>query len=251
MSSKAPESFLTTEILPAIILAGGLATRLRPLTERIPKSLIEIGGRPFLWHQLQLLKRHGIRRAVLALGFLGESIRDRFGDGSEIGIELDYSFDGAAQLGTAGAIRKALPLLPERFFVLYGDSYLTCEYRRVQYEFDASGLPGLMTVFRNEGAFDASNVEYDGGRILRYDKTSRTPSMRHIDYGLGAFHRSVFESIPEGEARDLVDVYQGLLESGKLAAFEVRERFYEIGSPEGLRDTTRFLLESARDVQQS
>jgi len=237
--------------LPAIILAGGLATRLRPLTERIPKSLIEIGGRPFLWHQLQLLKRHGIRRAVLALGFLGESIRDRFGDGSEIGIELDYSFDGAAQLGTAGAIRKALPLLPERFFVLYGDSYLTCEYRRVQYEFDASGLPGLMTVFRNEGAFDASNVEYDGGRILRYDKTSRTPSMRHIDYGLGAFHRSVFESIPEGEARDLVDVYQGLLESGKLAAFEVRERFYEIGSPEGLRDTTRFLLESARDVQQS
>jgi len=248
---KAPESFLTTEILPAIILAGGLATRLRPLTERIPKSLIEIGGRPFLWHQLQLLKRHGIRRVVLALGFLGESIHDRFGDGSEIGIDLDYSFDGAAQLGTAGAIRKALPLLPERFFVLYGDSYLTCDYRRVQYEFDASGLPGLMTVFRNEGAFDTSNVEYDGGRILRYAKTSRTPSMRHIDYGLGAFHRSVFESIPEEEARDLVDVYQGLLESGKLAAFEVPERFYEIGSPEGLRDTTRFLLESARNVQQS
>jgi NDP-sugar pyrophosphorylase family protein len=229
------------ELMPALILAGGYATRLRPLTEHIPKALIELAGHPFLWHQLQLLKRNGIRRAVLAVGYLGESIQQSFGDGSELGISLEYSFDGPLPLGTGGAVRKALPLLPERFFVLYGDSYLTCDYRSVETAFRQSGLTGLMTVYRNAGLFDNSNVEYDGTRVVRYDKTSRTASMRHIDYGLGAFHRTAFESIPDGEKRDLAQVYQDLLRDGRLAAFEVRERFYEIGSPEGLRDTIDFL----------
>lgn len=228
------------ETMPAIILAGGLATRLRPITEKIPKGLVDVCGRPFLWHQLQLLKRHGIRRVVLAVGYLGEMIQQHFGDGSEIGISLEYSFDGAALLGTGGAVRKALALLPERFFVLYGDSYLTCDYRSVEAAFRRSGLAGLMTVYRNEGSFDVSNVEYDGTRILQYDKRARTPSMRHIDYGLGAFHRAAFASIA-GEQYDLVDVYQRLLRTGQLASFEVYERFYEIGSPEGLRDTIDFL----------
>jgi len=240
LTSKALESCLTSE-MPALILAGGYATRLRPLTERIPKSLIDVAGRPFLWHQLKLLKRNGIRRAVLAVGYLGEMIRERFGDGSEIEISLEYSFDGPAPLGTGGAIKKALPLLPERFFVLYGDSYLNCDYRSVQSAFCRDGLPGLMTIYRNEGLFDRSNVEFDGTRILRYDKTNRTPSMRHIDYGLGAFQRIAFESIADGERCDLAIVYQDLLRAGKLAAFEVHERFYEIGSPDGLRETTDFL----------
>ena len=231
----------SVEMMPAVILAGGLATRLRPLTERIPKALIEVAGHPFLWHQLQLLKRNGIRRVVLLVGHLGESIRQRFQDGAELGISIDYSFDGPALLGTAGAIRQALPLLPERFFVLYGDSYLPCNYAAVEAAFRQSGSPGLMTVYRNEGLYDTSNVEYDGGRILRYDKRNRTPAMHHIDYGLGAFHRSVFEAIPPGQARDLATVYQDLLQAGSLAAFEVHQRFYEIGSPEGLRDTAEFL----------
>jgi NDP-sugar pyrophosphorylase family protein len=234
------------DLMPAVILAGGYATRLRPLTEHIPKALVDIAGQPFLWHQLRLLKRHGIQRVVLAVGYLGESIQQRFGDGSELEMSLEYSFDGPSPLGTAGAIRKALPLLPERFFVLYGDSYLPCNYRAVEAAFRRSGLSGLMTVFRNEGLFDASNVEYDGTRIVRYDKTDRTSSMRHIDYGLGAFHWSAFESIPEGTKCDLVGVYQSLLGSGRLAAFEVHERFYEIGSPEGLRDTRDFLKWSTK-----
>ena len=230
--------------MPAIILAGGFATRLRPLTEHIPKALIDIAGRPFLWHQLQLLKRQGIRRVVLAVGYLGETIEQQFGDGAAIGVSLEYSHDGPTPLGTAGAIRKALPLLPERFFVLYGDSYLTCDYRAVDGAFRRSGLPGLMTVYGNDGLFDASNVEYDGARVVRYDKKNRTSSMRHIDYGLGAFHRSAFSSIPDLDKWDLADVYRDLLHAGRLAAFEVRERFYEIGSPEGLRETRNFLLES-------
>ena len=230
-----------SELMPTVILAGGLATRMRPLTEQIPKSLIEVGGRPFLWHQLQLLKSHGIRHAVLAVGYLGDRIQQQFGDGSELGIRLDYSFDGPNLLGTAGAIRKALPLLPENFFVLYGDSYLTCDYQAVEAAFHRHGLPGLMTVYQNEGQYDRSNVEFDGTRILGYDKRNSAPEMHYVDYGLGAFGRGVFASIPQGEVRDLTSVYQGLLHRGELAAFEVHERFYEIGSPDGLRDTAEFL----------
>jgi len=229
------------ELMPVLILAGGYATRLRPLTEHIPKALIEVAGHPFLWHQLQLLKRNGVRRVVLAVGFFAERIQARFGDGSEIGISIEYSFDGPHLLGTAGAIRKALPLLPARFFVLYGDSYLMCDYRAVETAFGRKGLSGMMTIYRNEGSFDTSNVEYDGTRILRYDKAKRTSSMRYIDYGLGAFSRSVFRSIPAEEKYDLAEVYQRLLAEGQLAAFEVHERFYEIGSPEGLRETRELL----------
>jgi NDP-sugar pyrophosphorylase family protein len=227
--------------MPAVILAGGLATRLRPLTETIPKALVEIDGQPFLWHQLELLKRNGMRRVVLAVGYLGDMIREQFGDGSKLGIAIEYSFDGPALMGTAGAIRGALSLLPERFFALYGDSYLTCNYRAVEAAFVRCGLPGLMTVYRNEGLYDSSNVEYDGNRIVRYDKAHHHSAMHYIDYGLGAFSRSVFAALPADEKRDLASVYQGLLEAGQLAAYEVHERFYEIGSPEGLRDAKAFL----------
>ncbi|HEV2350770.1 MAG TPA: nucleotidyltransferase family protein [Terriglobia bacterium] len=234
--------------MPAVILAGGLATRLRPLTSRVPKALIEFSGHPFLWHQLKLLKRRGIGRVVLLVGYMGERIRQTLGDGSTLGIRIDYSFDGPMLLGTAGAIRKALQLLPEYFFVLYGDSYLTCDYGAIEAAFHRDGLPGLMTVYRNDDLYDSSNVEYDGRVILKYDKRNRTPAMHHIDYGLGAFERNVFTAIPEGEARDLATVYQGLLSDGKLAAFEVHERFYEIGSPEGLRDTIEFLKTSDETI---
>ena len=227
--------------MPAVILAGGLATRLRPLTADTPKALIEVAGHPFLWHQLQLLKRHGVRHVVLAVGYLGERIQERFGDGSEIGMHIDYAFDGPKLLGTAGAIRQALSFLPQNFFVLYGDSYLPCDYRAVQDAFRDSGLAGLMTVYRNDGRYDHSNVEYDGGCILNYDKRERTSAMRYIDYGLGVFDRGAFSAIPAGAVYDLARVYQDLLSAGNLAAFEVKERFYEIGSPEGLRETAEFL----------
>jgi N-acetyl-alpha-D-muramate 1-phosphate uridylyltransferase len=229
------------QLMPAVILAGGLATRLRPLTADTPKALIEVAGHPFLWHQLQLLKRHGVRHVVLAVGYLGEKIQERFGDGSELGIRIDFTFDGPRLLGTGGAIRQALPLLPRSFFVLYGDSYLPCDYRAVQGAFGGSGCAGLMTVYRNEGRYDHSNIEYDGESIRNYDKRNRTTGMRHIDYGLGVFDRSVFSAIPAGEVYDLARVYQDLLSAGNLAAFEVQERFYEIGSPEGLRETAEFL----------
>jgi NDP-sugar pyrophosphorylase family protein len=236
------------DLMPAVILAGGLATRLRPLTNEIPKALTDVAGRPFLWHQLTLLRRNGILSALLLVGHLGEKIRDRFGDGRELGMRLDYSFDGPVLLGTAGAIRNALPMLPPAFFVLYGDSYLMCDYAAVAAAFEGSGRPGLMTVYRNDGLYDRSNVEYDNGRIVRYDKRNPTAAMRHIDYGLGVFSREVFSALPANQVCDLEAVYQDLLRAGRLASFEVHERFYEIGSPEGLRELTA-LLKPATQAQ--
>jgi NDP-sugar pyrophosphorylase family protein len=225
-------------MLPVAILAGGLATRLGALTEKIPKSLIPMDGEPFVAHQLRLLQRSGIRHVILCVGHLGEQIEQAVGKGSEFGVEVTYSYDGEILRGTAGAIRTALPKLGESFFVMYGDSYLTCDYAAIEEEFLRRRKPGLMTVFRNDGQWDASNVEFEEGRVLAYNKRNRTPRMRYIDYGLGVFHAEVFGRIG---AADLADVYAELLQAGELAALEVPERFYEIGSPTGLQEMRTFL----------
>jgi NDP-sugar pyrophosphorylase family protein len=223
------------------ILAGGLATRLRPVTEKIPKSLVAVAGEPFLAHQLRLLHLRGVRRAVLCVGYLGEMIERDFGDGAAFGIELSYSFDGPKLLGTGGALRQALPLLGEEFLVLYGDSYLPIDYAAVLAAYRASGQPGLMTVFRNEGAWDTSNVQFVDGRILSYDKQERIPEMRYIDYGLSLFRASIFEAWPARKAFDLADVQRGLVAKGTLAGHEVFQRFYEIGSHAGLTELEMLL----------
>jgi NDP-sugar pyrophosphorylase family protein len=236
-------------MLPVVILAGGLATRLRPITERVPKALVELCGEPFLAHQLRLLKDNGIREAVISAAYLGHMIEEWAGDGDRFGLRLRYSFDGPVLLGTGGAVKKALPLLGDRFFVLYGDSYLPCNFRAVQDAHRDSRLFALMTVMRNEGRWDSSNVEFSGGRINVYDKRKRTPAMRHIDYGLGVFTPRAFDSISEGATADLAAVYQDLLRQGQLAGYEVAERFYEIGSPEGLKDTEQYLQRRASGAQ--
>lgn len=228
-------------MLPVAILTGGLATRLRPLTETIPKALVEIRGEPFLAHQLRLLRRHGITRAVLCVGYLGDQIRDFAGDGSAFGIRLDYSEDGPQLLGTAGALKKALPMLGDAFFTLYGDSYLPCDYAAVEQAFHKSGKAGLMTVYRNQDLWDSSNVEFVPGSIRAYDKINRTPAMHYIDYGLGVYRRQPFDAIPADCRADLATVCQDLLRRGELAGFEVPTRFYEIGSAEGIRELEEFL----------
>jgi NDP-sugar pyrophosphorylase family protein len=228
-------------MLPIAILAGGLATRLRPVTETIPKALVDIAGEPFLGRQLRLLRRYGMERAVLCVGYLGEQIREYAGDGGAFGLRVQYSFDGPQLLGTGGAIRRAMPLLGDSFFVTYGDSYLPCDYGAAAQAFRSSGKLGLMTVFRNNGQWDASNVEFSEGRLMAYDKANRTPRMRHIDYGLGIFRREAFDEVPDDRPYDLAAVYQDLLRRGELAAWESPERFYEIGSPEGIRELTEFL----------
>jgi len=226
---------------PMAILAGGLATRLRPITEKIPKALISVAGQPFLAHQLRLLHHAGIRKVVLCVGYRGEMIEKEFGDGSRFGLKLTYSFDGPELLGTGGALKKALPLLGERFFVLYGDSYLPIDYAAPARAFLASGKLGLMTVFRNEGRWDKSNVWFVDKVIRSYDKKQQTPEMRYIDYGLGIFDATAFAGRPANEAFDLADVYQDLIVRNELAGYEVKQRFYEIGSPEGLAELDAML----------
>jgi NDP-sugar pyrophosphorylase family protein len=227
--------------LPVAILAGGLATRLGPLSRTTPKCLLEVAGRPFIDHQLRKLHGHGVRRVVLCLGHLGEQVEEAVGDGSAYGLEVAYSFDGPELRGTAGAIRRALPMLGPAFFVLYGDSYLECDYAGVQSAFEAAGKRALMTVFRNEGKWDTSNVEFRDGRIVAYDKKARTPAMQYIDYGLGILDRRALEDVPETGAHDLAAVFREMLRRGELAGFEVTERFYEIGSVAGLEETRAYL----------
>lgn len=229
--------------MPVAVLAGGLATRLRPLTEHMPKALIDVAGKPFAERQLELLSRRGAKRVVFCLGYLGTQVQDKIGDGSRWGLDVRYSFDGDKLLGTGGALRKALPHLGDRFFVLYGDSYLDCDYTGVERAFLDSGKRGLMTVFRNEDRWDKSNVLYRDGEIIRYDKKNSSPDMRHIDYGLGALTAQAFDAYPDGAAVDLATVYQDLLLRGQLAGFEVHERFYEVGSHKGLAEMVRYFTD--------
>jgi NDP-sugar pyrophosphorylase family protein len=232
---------MSAEKLPVAVLAGGLATRLKPITEKIPKLLVEVAGEPFFSHQIRLLRNAGLTHLVLCLGYLGEQVVEVYGDGSKWGVRIEYSFDGPRLLGTGGALIRALPKLGEAFYVLYGDSYLPIDYLAVGRSFLTSGKLGLMTVFENSERYDASNVWFEGGAIKAYDKKDKLPPMRHIDYGLGLFKKSAFDGFPRDEVVDLSDVQKALLERGELAGFEMTERFYEVGSHNGLEELGRLL----------
>jgi NDP-sugar pyrophosphorylase family protein len=225
------------------ILAGGLATRLRPITEEIPKSLIEVAGEPFIFHQLAYLRRQGVKSVVLCIGFLGEMIQEVVGNGSRWDMHVSYSPDGPSLLGTGGALRQALPLLGEHFFILYGDSYLPIDFSDVEKFYAVSGKKGLMSILKNQNQWDKSNVEFDGGQIIEYNKTVVRPQMYYIDYGLGLLQAGVLNAYPAGECFDLSKVYNDLSMAGELAGYEVFERFYEIGSHQGIADTQAYLLE--------
>ncbi len=230
------------------ILAGGQATRLRPITETIPKALVEVAGRPFIEHQLRLLGANGYRRVVLCVGYLGEMIEAHVGDGSRWGVEVSYAYDGESLLGTGGALRKALPLLGESFVILYGDSYLTCDYRKIEAAFEESGKPGLMTVYRNANRYDKSNVVFADGKIILYDKRTQVPEMHYIDYGLSILRSEVLQAYPENIPFDLADVFQRLAAGQELAGYEVKERFYEIGTQAGLEETEKFLKKTDKET---
>ncbi len=227
--------------LPVAILAGGMATRLKPITEKVPKILVEVAGEPFFNHQVRLLAKSGLTRIVLCVGYLGEQVEALYGDGSAWGVELEYSFDGPRLLGTGGALIRALPKLGDAFYVLYGDSYLPIDYLAVGRSFLDSGKQGLMTVYANQGKFDASNVWFENGSVRVYDKKNKVPQMAHIDYGLGVFRSSAFDGFPRDEVVDLEKVQQALLARGELAGYEIATRFYEIGSHAGLQELDRLL----------
>ncbi len=229
-------------MLPVVILAGGLATRLRPVTETVPKALIEVAGKPFIEHQLEYLSKQGITSVVLCIGYLGKMIQDIVGNGSRWNMRVSYSHDGPFLLGTGGAIKQALSLLGEQFFILYGDSYLPINFSKVQTAFINSQHLALMTVLKNNNQWDTSNVQFEKGKLIEYNKKIFNPKMHYIDYGLGLMDASVISTYSANEVFDLSEVYSGLSIRKQLAGYEVFERFYEIGSYQGIADTEDYLL---------
>ena len=228
--------------MPALaLLTGGLATRLRPHTLKVPKALINVAGEPFIAHQLRLLRRERVSRVVLCLGYLGEQIEAFVGDGSQFGVAVDYCYDGPKFLGTGGALRNALPHLGPEFLVMYGDTWLDTAFAPIVAAFYNSGKPALMTVFRNEGRWDVSNVWYENGVIQRYDKVERVPQMQHIDWGLSVVKANLLARQPADTSFDLAKIYAELSRRDQLAGYEVTTRFYEIGSPNGLCETDELL----------
>lgn len=236
--------------LPVAILAGGLATRLRPITETIPKALVDVAGTPFILRQLRYLKMQGVSRVVMCTGYLGEQIEAVVGDGAAMGLSVAYSQDWPTLMGTGGALRQALSLLDSRFLVLYGDTHLPIDFGAVETAFLQSGKPALMAVQRNANKWDKSNVLFVDGAILEYNKRTPMPAMQHIDYGLGAVSAGLLsdnalsDNALSDTAKtgpfDLADIYHDLSVSGQLAGYEVHERFYEIGSHEGLAEAAEY-----------
>ena len=230
-------------MLPLAILAGGFATRLGSLTKDFPKCLIEINGRPFIDWQLDLLQENGFTDFVFCLSYKSELVQEHLGDGKKIGVRIQYSLDGKEQLGTGGAVQKALPLLGDQFGVLYGDSYLPIDYLSVEKAFLNSNGLGMMTVFQNKNQFDLSNVEFENGNLINYEKGINDPKMHHIDYGLTYFRAAALEFRPKDQSFDLSVLCHELARQKELVGFEVFNRFYEIGSLQGIDELSAHLRE--------
>ena len=235
-------------MLPLAILAGGYATRLGPLTKDFPKCLIEINGRAFVDWQLDLLVENGYTDFIFCISYKSELVQNHLGDGSRWGAKIRYSIDGRTQLGTGGAIQKALPLLGDSFGVIYGDSYLPIDYSGVESEFLNSKKLGMMTVYRNQNQFDVSNVEYIDGNLINYKKGLYDRRMHHIDYGLTYFRKESFLSRANELSFDLASICNLLAIEGKLDGFEVFERFYEIGSVQGIEELSEYLRKAPSDI---
>ena len=229
--------------MQCVILAGGLGTRMQPWTVNVPKTLIPVGGVPFAHYQLAWLAAHGVTEVVYSIAVKGEMVREFVGDGRSWNLSVKYVEDGKELVGTAGALRRVLDagMLNDRFLVLYGDSFLPFDYRMLEEAFSSQLRPAMMAVYRNQNRFDTGNVRYSEQVVRLYRKVKLgerpDPELEFIDYGISVLPPAVIEEgVPEGTKADLADVYHRLSVAGRLAGFEVTQRFYEIGSPTGLAD---------------
>jgi N-acetyl-alpha-D-muramate 1-phosphate uridylyltransferase len=222
--------------LQAVILAGGLGTRLRPYTNNLPKAMVKVLGKPFLEYEIRLLARSGADDFILCAGYLAQSIADYFGDGSKFGVKIRYSFEGDNLLGPSGALVKARPLLDEAFFVTYGDAYLSLDYNYAMSHFVSTGRLGMMVVFLNRNRFGRSDVVVKGSYVVKYDKRNQSEGMDWINYGVSFLKRSALDGIASGTKLGEEEFYGRLIERRELLAFETKNRFYEIGTPGSLSE---------------
>ena len=230
------------------ILAGGLATRLGDLARNHPKSMLKIWGKTFLEYQLELLKRGGIKNIVLCIGHMGEQIERRFGNGMRYGVNIRYSSEDRL-LSTAGALKKAEALLDDTFFTIYGDSYLFLDFPAAMSYFKSQNKLALMTVYKNYDRYDRSNTIVEGNLVKKFSKKEKDENMVYIEYGANIFSKEVLEMIPQDQSYSLDDLFPHLIEMRELLAFEVKERFYETGSPQGLIDFEEYIKERNDTLQ--
>lgn len=226
------------------ILAGGLATRLGSLTKGKPKSLIQIQGKPFLEYQLDFLKEGGIKNIVLCIGYLGEQVERHFGDGSRFGVDIMYSYESEQLLGTAGALKNAERLLEDEFFVMYGDSYLFLDFAAAMTYFKEFDKLGLMTIYKNYNRYDASNVVVENNKVKQYSKKEKSKDMIYVDYGASILRKKALELIPQNQVYSLEELFSELIKQKELLTYEVHKRFYQIGSPEGLKEFQQYASQS-------
>lgn len=233
--------------LPLAILAGGLATRLSPLTDNIPKSMLEINGKPFIYWQLKLLAKSGVTKVVLCTSHKSDLIKNYVKTGEEFGVDVTYSHDGEVQLGTGGAINLALPKLGNKFMVLYGDSFLPMDYFAAEKAYLQGSSENMMTVYNNKLELDKSNIHYLKGKIVEYEKNAKKKNFEYIDYGLSFFSQSAFSGFNRNTFFDISEVIRKLVEKQNLGGYEVYNRFYEIGSVRGIDQLNEFLRKNQNE----
>lgn len=219
-----------------VILAGGLATRLRPLTDAVPKVMVDIQGKPFLRYQLDLLRKNDVNDIVLCVGHLADKVREHFGDGKAFGVRIRYSDEGPHLMGTAGALKKAQPMLAKMFLVLDGDSYLALDYKKIMTSFKDRDKLALMVVYKNHDRYDKSNTTIDGDMVKAYDRSRKIPGMVHIHAGLSVLRREALALIPSDRSSSQDELWSELIASDQLMAFTAPGRFYEVGSISGLAE---------------
>ncbi|MHB1907803.1 MAG: sugar phosphate nucleotidyltransferase [Nitrososphaerales archaeon] len=235
--------------MQAVILAGGLGTRLRPLTNNLPKPMVPVNGKPFLEYELNLLKKNGIVDFVLSVSYLANVIVDYFGDGRKMGVSIKYSFDGESQLGAAGAIKKAEPYLKDIFFVTYGDAYLRADYKKAMDEFHKAKKLGMMFVYENHNQYGNSDLRVKDGYVIDYNKKAKPPGMNWINFGVSILRKEALQFIQTGQICGEEEFYSELIKRKELLAFETRERFYEIGTRETLAEFEEWIASSASSVR--
>jgi NDP-sugar pyrophosphorylase family protein len=232
-----------------VILAGGEAKRLRPVTESVPKALVKIEGKPFVDWQLELLAKNKFSRVIFCTSYKSDMIQNYVGNGSKYGLEISFVEDGKERLGTGGAIRNAIPHLDQEFIVMYGDSFLDINFQQVSHGFDHCSKPAMMTIYKNDGKYDNSNVKLNNRGDIFYNKENPDASFKYIDYGLIFFKREVFEETVIGKTFDLSEMLHKLSKQFRIAGFEVQSRFYEVGSFSGIIELETYLRKKNNVVQ--
>ena len=222
-----------------VIIAGGLGTRLYPITKRVPKSMVKVGPKPFFEHQIELCRKNGIRNIVFCGGYLWEEVWKYFGRGRGFGVEIDYSIEEEI-LDTGGALKNAYPWLDREFFVLYGDSYLVFDWQEAYGFFTRSQAKGLMTVWEATNGFKPQVSIDERGFVKEFTKENFKPEMKYIEYGLNILKKNIIFEVP-GEKFPIGDYFNLLIEKRSLVSFKVKNKFFEAGSFEGINELKRLI----------